>query len=568
MIFKRLMFVEFVKAMTSASTAADAEEARTKIIPQTGTVGGFVTSFTDGNTTGPVHQEDEQAADDDVEADSAQKGLHNATAKKFGEFRETLSHPGRLLADIMAKTQSLAFDEEFLLIANAEAMNSSFVFPWADLYKGTVPDEKIAGLSLPSMHGACIKWIASTLAQPTAANSQASAIGDMDRTVTMATQQCGEEEEHMRKKTIARLEELVRQNMSIEVIGHDGYQALALTKAYRALREIEKPRSAVGDNKKNVEQQNRRLFLACAELFPGHSSTHSNDIFRGVITGCTAEFNELVKWMVTAKQQTDVVVIADGRSEVARKQIRNLLTSIVSDDFVELWVIYDMETKLHTDVRNPKRKLAWSSSNMEVMFALLPRVTKGQRAVIARDQFTKCGESTNFSRSYSGVPFRNLIEIPRLTSEAKSNILGGAAVGAFEKDRVNKEVESKGHPLFWGEWKPIALFGTLIRDFRITDVVDMTPATGAASIAAMHNSIPYHALCHNQAHKQWFEALISRVFAAMVLKKDVASDQEFVKLVGVYLQRAAEAAKHMLPNVAASAVGDSFTGENDSDDEQ
>ena len=54
----------------------------------------------------------------------------------------------------------------------------------------------------------------------------------------------------------------------------------------------------------------------------------------------------------------------------------------------------------------------------------------------------------------------------------------------------------------------------------------------------------------------------------MVLKKDVASDQEFVKLVGVYLQRAAEAAKHMLPNVAASAVGDSFTGENDSDDEQ
>ena len=65
MIFKRLMLVEFVKAMTSASTVADAEEARTKIIPQTYTVAGFVTLFTDGGK-GRVHQEDEQAADADA----------------------------------------------------------------------------------------------------------------------------------------------------------------------------------------------------------------------------------------------------------------------------------------------------------------------------------------------------------------------------------------------------------------------------------------------------------------------------------------------------------------------
>ena len=107
----------------------------------------------------------------------------------------------------------------------------------------------------------------------------------------------------------------------------------------------------------------------------------------------------------------------------------------------------------------------------------------------------------------------------------------------------------------------------MIRDFNVTDAVDMTPGTLVAAIAAAHHAASYYAFCHNPAHKQWLDNLINRVFAAMVLNKDVAADQEFVKLVGAYLQRAAEAAKHMLTD-AKSAIGDSFTGEDDSDDEQ
>ena len=87
------------------------------------------------------------------------------------------------------------------------------------------------------------------------------------------------------------------------------------------------------------------------------------------------------------------------------------------------------------------------------------------------------------------------------TSEAKTSILGPAAVGAFEKERVNKEVEAKGHPLFWGEWKPISLFHVIIHDFHITDVVDTTPATGVAVVAAAHHAIAYYAFCFHGAHK-------------------------------------------------------------------
>ena len=134
------------------------------------------------------------------------------------------------------------------------------------------------------------------------------------------------------------------------------------------------------------------------------------------------------------------MAIADGRSDSARNQIRDWLKSAIGDDFLELWVVYEMETALGTDVRNPKRKNAWSAASIETLFVLLPHAIKGQRKVVARDLYTKSGESTNFSRSYTGVPFRNLAEIPRVTDEGKAQILGAAAVGAFEKDRIRKEI--------------------------------------------------------------------------------------------------------------------------------
>ena len=60
--------------------------------------------------------------------------------------------------------------------------------------------------------------------------------------------------------------------------------------------------------------------------------------------------------MVAAKKAGDAVAIADGRSDSARNQIRDWLKSAIGDDVRELLVVYEMETALGTDVRNPKRK--------------------------------------------------------------------------------------------------------------------------------------------------------------------------------------------------------------------
>ena len=128
-------------------------------------------------------------------------------------------------------------------------------------------------------------------------------------------------------------------------------------------------------------------------------------------------------------------------------------------DFIELWVLFHGETSFGVDVRIPERKNAWSSNNMETLFVKLPEANKGQRKVVARASFTKCGESTNFSRTYTAVPRRTLAEIPRLTPASNNKqIFGPSAFGDFERQRVQKEVEGKGHHLFWVEWKPVSVF--------------------------------------------------------------------------------------------------------------
>ena len=200
---------------------------------------------------------------------------------------------------------------------------------------------------------------------------------------------------------------------------------------------------------------------------------------------------------------------------------------------------------------------------MEVLFVRLP---KSRRKLLSRRLFKKSGESTNFSRSFTGVPFRNLAEIPRLTPDAKKMILGNAAVGAFDRDRVDKEVLERGHPLFWGEWKPVTLYSTLMHDFQIADVVDLTPGSGAACLASLYSKVLYTGIACNAKHEEWLRHLLRRLFVAMVMTNDVVADAGLVQNVTTYLNYSPEVAKCMLPKFAA-AFGDSFTGVDDSDGE-
>ena len=80
-------------------------------------------------------------------------------------------------------------------------------------------------------------------------------------------------------------------------------------------------------------------------------------------------------------------------------------------------------------------------------------------------------------------------------------------------------MDEKGHPLFWGEWKPVSLYLTMFTDFHVTDLNDMTTASGAANIAAFYANIPCNGLCFNLSHLDWLNANLEQVFVAIVADK-------------------------------------------------
>ena len=108
------------------------------------------------------------------------------------------------------------------------------------------------------------------------------------------------------------------------------------------------------------------------------------------------------------------------------------------------------------------------------------------------------------------------------------------------------------------------VFPTLIRDFQIADVADVTPGSGAACLASLYSKVSYTGVAYNARHEAWLRELLQRMFVSMVISNDVVADADLVKNVSTYLNRSAEAARVMLPKFA-DVVVDSITGDDDSD---
>ena len=450
-------------------------------------------------------------------------------------------------------------------VADHECKHSSFTFTWTELFKKT-PDGKAlsGGLKIPELHKAASKWIKGTQETPEEAGGASSAIGDIEVALTSATDQgCNADEEQMRKKTVAKYEEFLGKLVTFQVMDEVNFDPPTLIALWKKIKRPEK-------KKKLVAGSPDKLFLACVELFPQHSGVHGEETFRGIPQQLSTEFKNLMQWLASTKTENDIVGIADGRSEVVRNEVRQIMKTAFGDETMELWITYSMETSLKSDLRNPKRKLAWSCDNMEKIFAAPPTAGVGgtRRRLVPRDHYTKSGESTNFCKSYTGVDWRHLCEIPRCSSAKKVEILGQSAVGDFVKARVQKEIKEKGHPLFWGEWKPVHYYSTLMRDFECSEVVDWTPGSGAACIAALYHGVPYTAFFQNAAHKDFVWNYIKRVFLAIVVeKKEKVVDADLAASVCRYLEQSADSARQLLPRTEPLKVVESQTGDNDSNDD-
>ena len=137
-----------------------------------------------------------------------------------------------------------------------------------------------------------------------------------------------------------------------------------------------------------VEEKVCMMYICFAELFPGHESTQNSETFRGLLPDCSSQFIDMVTLLLTTSGPDDAVIVADGRSAVIQEKLRALFASTLDvNDYMKIWVVYELETCLWQDVRNPKRKLAWSGENIEILYVELPRKAKGQRKLVPRDSY-------------------------------------------------------------------------------------------------------------------------------------------------------------------------------------
>ena len=132
---------------------------------------------------------------------------------------------------------------------------------------------------------------------------------------------------------------------------------------------------------------------------------------------------------------------------------------------------------------NPRagRSVAFSSHSVETFYVIsqFPRV---QLASVERTKFNALGESSSHDAAYSGVPHVAWVTLPMIGKDDKQVCNGGAPVPSHSAGTFDV---SGGSPMYWQELKPEALYTLLLTEWKVQQVVDMSPRSGTLARACM-----------------------------------------------------------------------------------
>ena len=262
--FKRSAFIDFINVLVASSNGRFVDEAKEKIFPKLTSVSQVVEHFTKpitqagsadvhvrpsfrravfGKLSSAVGENDE---DDPESEDLNGVGLSFATMKQFGEFSDTLSQSGQLLASLLWKTHGCGFDEEFRTIATAELSNVQFSFSWGLLFSPKAvpsksaaqpPQHKVGGLYLPLLRDACGAWVESTLSQPSGVGVDKSAIGDEDKAFSTACNTNDSSFADKRRQTVTALEELFHTKVMLTSFSGNRFDQVTMMRVLQQCRE-------------------------------------------------------------------------------------------------------------------------------------------------------------------------------------------------------------------------------------------------------------------------------------------------------------------------------------------
>jgi len=257
--------------------------------------------------------------------------------------------------------------------------------------------------------------------------------------------------------------------------------------------------------------------ILCPEMFDLAPQIKEGNVHKKRVPFSNAlqiAWTRMDKMQQTDPDQSTVLLFFDGRNRKIRRPLEDWFDVAFPDSnkTAELWLTYKLDDA--GDVRTPKRRLAFSASNTEVMLVAFPAFKIHMKSKNRHGFAAGKAEGTTHSVTYSNVPVRPLGALPRLSKKDKEKMMGGE-LGAETGGPVDDEL-ARGHPLFWQESKSIALFSALFHDFGITNVFDLSPGSGCAAIASVYNGIRYEGVCANPLHERWVQQILDKTTMAIL----------------------------------------------------
>ena len=287
-----------------------------------------------------------------------------------------------------------------------------------------------------------------------------------------------------------------------------------------------------------------RAFVLSADLFPPNLVKHGASASLGDPIAADAEkMKRVVEFIIQKRLHNDLILLFDGRSRLCRKvmeQSEDKLTASGVHVVTECWIVFPVPTKKE-DPRVPGRETSFASENKETLICALPQ-HRGTTRIVQRADFNSCGESSSTSTTYTGAPMRRLCELPRMSTDTKSSILGVAASGAVKggpaRLSVQNDIDENGHPFSHCEVKPLSLWQRICEHHHVTHIVDFAAGSGALAMAAA-GAIEYEGVAANEVHGEWLDSTLDRVVMYLAGKdkqfaKKLGGDDDFMEKVGKY----------------------------------
>ena len=170
------------------------------------------------------------------------------------------------------------------------------------------------------------------------------------------------------------------------------------------------------------------------------------------------------------------------------------------------------------DIRSPSRKVFNALTNLEMVVGTLP-IPRVRMVTRLRSNFPACGETSTYTKSYSGVPWRSLASLPRMAKSVNDSVTG--ITSPADEDVVFKETKTNGHPVSWKEMIDVEWYLVFFKDTNACCMLDTTPGSGAAACAAAILEIPYEGYAMSSKHTTWLDNIMDKAIFAPISKREI-----------------------------------------------